>query len=99
VIGEYGGIGWPVDGHLWNPEMRNWGYQTLHSRGDVEQAYQRVTDAIVRMHQQHGLAAAIYTQTTDVEGEINGLLTYDRDFAKLDPGWLAEVHAALTGSA
>lgn len=98
VIGEYGGIGWPVEAHLWNPDMRNWGYQTLHSREAVQAAYRTLTDAIVRMQQQQGLAAAIYTQTTDVEGEVNGLLSYDREFEKLSPEWLSDVHQQLTGN-
>ncbi len=97
VIGEYGGIGWPVDGHLWNPRMRNWGYQTLQSDSEVQQAYQQVTESIVRIHQQHGVCAAIYTQTTDVEGEVNGLITYDRECEKLDAQWLAQTHQLLTG--
>lgn len=95
VIGEYGGIGWPIEGHLWNPEMRNWGYQTLHSRADVQAAYARTTRAVVAAMQNAGVCAAIYTQTTDVEGEVNGLLTYDRRIEKLPREWLRDVHAPL----
>jgi beta-galactosidase/beta-glucuronidase len=95
VVGEYGGIGWPVEGHLWNPEMRNWGYETLHTEEEVRSAYRRVTNAIINLYRNHGLSAAIYTQTTDVEGEINGLITYDRDIEKLPAAWLAELHAPL----
>lgn len=96
VIGEYGGIGWPVEGHLWNPDMRNWGYQTLHEFDAVRAAYARAADAIVRARDEAGVCAAVYTQTTDVEGEVNGLLTYDRRVEKLPPEWLAQVHARLT---
>ena len=96
VIGEYGGVGWPVDGHQWNPEMRNWGYQTFHSEEEVKTAYLAVTNAIIAMQQEHGLCGAIYTQTTDVEGEVNGLLTYDRKIEKLPRQWLRAVHGPLT---
>jgi beta-galactosidase/beta-glucuronidase len=96
VIGEYGGIGWPVEGHLWNPDMRNWGYQTLHDLDAVRAAYAHATDAIVRARDEAGVCAAVYTQTTDVEGEVNGLLTYDRRVEKLPRAWLAQVHAPLT---
>lgn len=96
VIGEYGGIGWPIDAHLWNPDMRNWGYQTFHDEDAVRSAYENVTEAIVRMQRSHGVCAAIYTQTTDVEGEVNGLLTYDRQVEKLPATWLAEQHRLLT---
>ena len=95
VIGEYGGAGWPVEDHQWNPAIRNWGYQTYHDRQSLKAAYQQFTDAIIKMHRQHGLSAAIYTQTSDVEGEVNGLLTYDRAIEKLPRDWLREVHASL----
>jgi hypothetical protein len=44
-----------------------------------------------------GLAAAVYTQTTDVEGEVNGLMTYDRKVVKFDEAKLAEMHKLLIG--
>lgn len=97
VIGEYGGIGFPVDAHVWNPEMRNWGYQTFHNREDTLTAYEKVNNSIIRMHRECGLAGAIYTQTTDVEGEINGLITYDREVEKLPRDWLRSAHAPLSG--
>ncbi len=95
VIGEYGGIGWPIEGHLWNPAMRNWGYQTFHSEAELKSAYARTTAAIVRAFREHDLCAAVYTQTTDVEGEVNGLVTYDRRVEKLSREWLAEIHRPL----
>jgi len=98
VVGEYGGVGWPIEGHLWNPAMRNWGYQTYVSEADVRAAYRKKTDAIVDLLRTRGLSGAIYTQTTDVEGEVNGLLTYDRRVEKLPREWLASVHAPLRKS-
>jgi len=95
VVGEYGGAGWPVEGHQWDPSIRNWGYQTFHSLEDVQRAYQQFTDAIVAMQRNQGVCAAIYTQTSDVEGEVNGLLTYDRGVEKLSRDWLRKVHAPL----
>ena len=95
VIGEYGGVGWPIEGHLWNPAMRNWGYQTFYSENDLQAAYARTTAAIVRAHRERGVCAAVYTQTTDVEGEVNGLLTYDRAVEKLARAWLAAIHDPL----
>ena len=99
VLGEYGGIGWPLPAHLWNPAMRNWGYQTYFDEATVQAAYRRKTQAIIDMHQAGSLAAAVYTQTSDVEGEVNGLLTYDRRVEKLSREWLRAVHAPLTGAA
>ena len=95
VIGEYGGVGWPVEGHLWNPEMRNWGYQTYHNQADYLAALRKKIEALARMRTQAGLSAAVYTQTTDVEGEVNGLMTYDRKFIKVTPEILAEMNKPL----
>ncbi|WP_420151865.1 glycoside hydrolase family 2 protein [Spirosoma sp.] len=95
VIGEFGGIGWPVKGHLWNPEMRNWGYQTYQSADDVLKAYQKKYAKIVEYYQKQALSAAVYTQTTDVEGEVNGLLTYDREVIKIPVETLRQIHAPL----
>ena len=96
VLGEYGGIGWPIEGHLWDSDKRNWGYQTYHTVAEVEAAYRLKTAAVVEMARLCGVCGAIYTQTTDVEGEVNGLLTYDRQVEKLSRDWLRSAHSALT---
>ncbi|GAB4049307.1 glycoside hydrolase family 2 TIM barrel-domain containing protein [Spirosoma litoris] len=95
VIGEFGGIGWPVQGHLWNPEMRNWGYQTYQSADVVQKAYEKKYAKIVEYYKKQALSAAVYTQTTDVEGEVNGLLTYDREVIKIPVETLQKIHAPL----
>lgn len=97
VLGEYGGVGWPIAEHLWNPKMRNWGYQTYQSKEDYLKALRRKIEALAPMKQKLGVSAAVYTQTTDVEGEVNGLMTYDRKFIKVDPAILREMNAPLTG--
>jgi beta-galactosidase/beta-glucuronidase len=95
VIGEFGGIGWPVQGHLWDPAIRNWGYQTYHDLESVQQAYRKKLASISGMHTQAGVIGAIYTQTSDVEGEVNGLLSYDRRVEKLSREWLNKLHGEL----
>lgn len=95
VIGEYGGIGYPVEGHLWNPEMRNWGYQTFKTQEELLKNYKYKFDQIVEMKKTKGLSAAVYTQTTDVEGEVNGLITYDREIIKIPVDTLKNMHDAL----
>jgi beta-galactosidase/beta-glucuronidase len=97
VLGEYGGVGWPVTNHLWNPSMRNWGYQTYQDQGAYLAALRKKVSALVPMKEKLGVSAAVYTQTTDVEGEVNGLMTYDRKFIKVDPAVLREMNAPLTG--
>ncbi|MEO1011121.1 MAG: sugar-binding domain-containing protein [Bacteroidota bacterium] len=95
VIGEYGGIGYPVEGHLWKPGFRNWGYQTYQSESELLENYKSKFDQIVKMKNENGLSAAIYTQTTDVEGEVNGLITYDRKVVKIPVETLSEIHKKL----
>jgi len=94
VIGEFGGIGYPIEGHLWNPKMRNWGYQTYHSEQELLDNYIYKFNQIAEMKKQ-GVSGAVYTQTTDVEGEVNGLMTYDREVIKMPVEKLRELHQVL----
>ncbi|MBQ5517107.1 MAG: beta-galactosidase [Bacteroidales bacterium] len=82
VLGEYGGIGMPLEGHLWTPD-RNWGYVKFTTPEEVTDEYVKYALQLQEMVAR-GFAAAIYTQTTDVEIEVNGLMTYDRKVDKVD---------------
>lgn len=82
VLGEYGGIGLALDDHLWIKE-RNWGYVKYKNSQEATDAYLTFIEQLKKMIDQ-GFSAAIYTQTTDVEIEINGLMTYDRKVVKMD---------------
>ncbi|MFV0378646.1 MAG: sugar-binding domain-containing protein [Mangrovibacterium sp.] len=94
VLGEFGGLGLPVENHLWNPNMRNWGYRTYRSEPELIKEYTKLIHNLYPLRYK-GLAAAVYTQTTDVEGEVNGLMTYDRKVIKIDPEMLRILHAPL----
>ncbi len=83
VTGEYGGVGLPVPGHLWFTDRDARIYQFATDTDDYRKRYRRKFDAIVRQARDIGLAASVYTETSDVEGELNGLLTYDRARSKL----------------
>jgi hypothetical protein len=96
VLGEFGGLGLPLAGHLWW-DKRNWGYKTFEDRATLQAGYEGLIEKLEPLVKQ-GLAAAIYTQTTDVEGEINGLMTYDRKVVKFDTAKLAELHRKLIQS-
>jgi hypothetical protein len=95
VLGEFGGLGLPLEGHLWQ-EQKNWGYRTFLKTEELRDAYHLL---MLRLHPLigEGLAAAVYTQTTDVESEVNGLLTYDRKVVKLDTKETAAWHKQLFG--
>ncbi len=93
VLGEFGGLGWPVEGHLWW-NKKNWGYRTYTSQAELQENYLSVVRRLLPLIGQ-GLSAAVYTQTSDVEGEVNGLMTYDREVLKLDVAPLAKLHREL----
>ncbi|MHC4557607.1 MAG: glycoside hydrolase family 2 protein, partial [Planctomycetota bacterium] len=82
VLGEFGGLGLPVKGHTWQDE-KNWGYRSYKTREELTDAYVVLIDNL-RSLIGDGLCAGVYTQTTDVEIEINGLMTYDRAMIKMD---------------
>ncbi len=94
VLGEYGGLGLPLKGHTWQGE-KNWGYRSFTDQASLTNAYLDLLDKLHPMIGSPGLSAAIYTQTTDVEIEVNGLLTYDRAVQKLPVEILARAHKAL----
>ena len=93
VLGEFGGLGLPVQGHLWRTD-RNWGYRTYDAQERLKTQYALLVRKLRPLIEQ-GLSAAVYTQTTDVEGEINGLITYDREHFKMPAEWLSDLHQPL----
>ena len=82
VLGEYGGIGLPLEGHLWQPD-KNWGYVQYKNGDEVLAEYENFAKQLLPLVRE-GLSGAVYTQTTDVEIEVNGLMTYDRKVIKMN---------------
>lgn len=82
VQSEFGGIGLALDGHLWEPD-RNWGYIQFSTKAQVTEKYLEYAREMKKLAKA-GFSAAVYTQITDVEIEVNGLLTYDRKQVKMD---------------
>lgn len=80
VLGEFGGLGLPVEGHTWQ-DKNNWGYQSFKNTDELWKRYEEFVNTIPHLIDK-GLSAAVYTQTTDVEVETNGLMTYDRKMIK-----------------
>ncbi len=81
VLGEFGGLGLPVPGHTW--EQKNWGYRNMSDSTDLLRRYEAFYGIIRDLVREKGLSASVYTQTTDVETETNGLMTYDREVDKM----------------
>ena len=93
VLGEFGGLGLPVKGHTWQAE-KNWGYRSYETREQLTDAYVTLLGRL-RPLIGSGLSAAVYTQTTDVEVEVNGYMTYDRAMIKADAKKMAEASRKL----
>jgi hypothetical protein len=86
VLGEFGGLGLQVTNHSWS--SLSWGYLKFTNRNELAARYTRAFKQVWALHHLRGLSAAVYTQTSDVETECNGLLTYDRAVVKIDPAVL-----------
>lgn len=96
VLGEYGGIGLALEGHLWQPD-RNWGYVQFKNSKEVTDEYVKFGKELLKYIKQ-GFTAAVYTQTTDVEIEVNGVMTYDRKVMKMDEKRLRKMNDEIVNS-
>lgn len=96
VLGEYGGIGLPLEGHLWQTD-KNWGYVQYKNSEEVTNEYVKFAEILKKLVKS-GFSAAVYTQTTDVEGEVNGLITYDRKVIKVLEPQVRKVNQELCRS-
>lgn len=94
VLGEYGGIGLVLEDHLWEKD-RNWGYVQYKSSKEATDAYIELAEKLKKLIP-FGYSAAVYTQTTDVEVEVNGLMTYDRKVIKLDEPRIRKVNLEIS---
>ena len=95
ALTEYGGYAYPVEEHL--SCKKEFGYQHYHSTEELTQNYKRLWEEEIYPNLQYGLCSAIYTQTSDIEEEINGVLTYDREIVKLDEEQVKEMNDKLYG--
>jgi len=96
VLGEYGGIGLALEGHLWE-QGRNWGYVQYKTSAEATDAYVRLAEKLLTLIPAC-YSAAVYTQTTDVEIEVNGLMTYDRKVVKLDADRVTKINREICRS-
>ena len=97
VLGEYGGIGLVVEGNTWVNDKKNWGYVKFNTSDEVTNEYIKYGKHLLELIRK-GFSAAVYTQTTDVEGEINGLLTYDRKVIKMNEAKIREINQKICNS-
>ena len=97
VLGEYGGIGLVIEGNTWVKDKKNWGYVKFNTSDEVTNEYIKYGKHLLELIRK-GFSAAVYTQTTDVEGEINGLMTYDRKVIKMNEAKVREINQQICNS-
>ncbi|HNW87070.1 MAG TPA: glycoside hydrolase family 2 TIM barrel-domain containing protein [Candidatus Limiplasma sp.] len=93
ALSEFGGYNLRIAGHSWNDV--DFGYKKLKSGQELQAAYETLYDTQVLPAIHKGLCATVYTQLTDVEDELNGLITYDREVLKLPPDALRALNRAI----
>jgi beta-galactosidase/beta-glucuronidase len=93
VLGEYGGVALVVEGHLWQPD-KNFGYVQFNTSKETTDQYINYAESL-KVLMKTGFSAAVYTQTTDVEGEVNGIMTYDRKVIKLEADRIRKVNTEI----
>lgn len=82
VLSEFGGFSMKIPNHTFNDKM--FGYKIYNSKASLTNAYEKLYNNVIIPQIKKGLSAAVYTQVTDVEDELNGLMTYDREIVKID---------------
>ena len=94
VLGEYGGIGRKIEGHTWVPSQ-GWGYVEYDTEEKVTDTYVEYANKLLNLISR-GFSAAVYTQTTDCEVELNGLMTYDREVVKMNEERIREINLKIS---
>ena len=92
-LGEFGGVGLFVRGHMWPVENNAYDYQP--TKAALTDKYSLLMDQVEQLMKYKGLSVSVYTQTTDVEHEVNGVLTYDRAFEKMEVDRIKEVNQSV----
>ncbi len=94
ILTEFGGYSFPVEGHLFNTK-KAFGYKKITSLDDLAAAYRKLYEDEIIPAKAQGLSASVYTQVSDVEDEINGIVTYDRKVVKFQPEFMRAIHFQL----
>ncbi len=95
VLSEFGGYSQKIKGHVWNWE-KSFGYQMYANKVALTNAYKALHEKQIIPNIKKGLSATVYTQVSDVEFEVNGILSYDRELVKLDEDVLREINSKMT---
>ncbi len=94
VLSEFGGYSRKIDNHMWNP-TKSFGYVMFKSKDSLTKAYKRLFEWQIIPKIEKGLSATVYTQVSDVEFEVNGIFTYDRELIKIDADTIKEINSKM----
>ena len=94
ALTEFGGYSCPSAGHMMSDRL--FGYRMYKDEREISDAFELLYKTEVIPAVKRGMSAAVYTQLSDVEDEINGLFTYDRSTQKLDPAMIQAINSELT---
>ena len=95
VLSEFGGYSQKIKGHVWNWE-KSFGYQMYANKVALTNAYKSLHEKQIIPNIKKGLSATVYTQVSDVEFEVNGILSYDRELVKIDEDVLRDINSKMT---
>ncbi len=95
VLSEYGGYSNKIPNHVWNWE-KSFGYQMYKDKDALTAAYKKLHEKQIIPNIKKGLSATVYTQVSDVEFEVNGMLSYDRELIKLHEDVVKEINEKMT---
>ncbi|WNG20601.1 AbfB domain-containing protein [Cystobacter fuscus] len=95
VLGEFGGLGLKIDGHVWSPTGQFFYYEAVPDSATLTSRYLGLVQGLRTLMNRPGLNASVYTEITDVEGEVNGFFTYDRAVLKMDAAQVRTAHLNL----
>ena len=93
LLSEFGGYSKPTPGHMYTKAL--FGYHMYPTKGMLQRAYKKLFEKRIIANIPKGLSATVYTQVSDIEGEINGLITYDRKVEKFDRAFLKEINSRV----
>ena len=95
VLSEFGGYSQKIRNHVWNWE-KSFGYQMYANKVALTNAYKSLHEKQIIPNIKKGLSATVYTQVSDVEFEVNGILSYDRELVKIDEDVLRDINSKMT---
>ncbi len=93
LLSEFGGYSKPTPGHMFTKAL--FGYHMYPTKRMLQRAYKKLFEKRIIANIPRGLSATVYTQVSDIEGEINGLITYDRMVEKFDRSFLKEINSRV----